>query len=404
MAEKQGEHKKLKQTAKNKRVGPPYSAITLDTCIYQQHQYKFDGGLLDTVAKLRVPFVVSEIVSLEVVDHLCKDKEKTLNTIRSAINIAEKSNLLNNDKKQQLSVALKETVENISAKEKWNDFLDGFIDIKVIHSEFCDVQDMVGAYFKSTPPFNKTNKKNEFPDAIALLSLEKWAEKNNKKILAISSDNDWLNFSEQSNYIDVISDLKTGLVQIQPSIYKTKEWIYKFISQINTEEYQDIKDEIEVLLAEEVALCPSEINEDETYSNLGAIKGYILAIEYQPYSLSFSTDESELELDFLVNTFSDTTFAIEGKISVSAEANITHYEKAYHDFFAVDETHDDYHHFHQIDGHQVEVKDVQIPIKIIFSLKGDVTLVGYAPSVSKISILDQLYIPFDEISLPDFKR
>lgn len=67
-------------------------------------------------------------------------------------------------------------------------------------------------YFLHQAPFKETgNKKNEFPDAIALLSLQSWAEENNKKLLAVSSDKDWIDFSIHKDHIDVIDDLAKAM-------------------------------------------------------------------------------------------------------------------------------------------------------------------------------------------------
>lgn len=43
-------------------------------------------------------------------------------------------------------------------------------------------------YFKETAPFGVSNKKEEFPDAIMLLSIQKFSKKHNTKILVISND------------------------------------------------------------------------------------------------------------------------------------------------------------------------------------------------------------------------
>ena len=67
-------------------------------------------------------------------------------------------------------------------------------------------------YFQNLAPFKESgNKKNEFPDAIALLSLQYWVEENNKNLLAVSADNDWKNFALGKCNIEVIDDLAKAM-------------------------------------------------------------------------------------------------------------------------------------------------------------------------------------------------
>jgi hypothetical protein len=67
-------------------------------------------------------------------------------------------------------------------------------------------------YFDSARPFStKKAKKDEFPDALALLSLEHWARQNNTKMLVISQDGDWKAFCEQSQWLICIDKLDVAL-------------------------------------------------------------------------------------------------------------------------------------------------------------------------------------------------
>lgn len=86
----------------------------------------------------------------------------------------------------------------------------------VIHAkDHVDVGRLVENYFASKPPFSD-KKKTEFPDALALFSLENWANKNNIQILAVSGDKDWMTFCETSEEIDCIEDLGKAISLFQP--------------------------------------------------------------------------------------------------------------------------------------------------------------------------------------------
>lgn len=67
-------------------------------------------------------------------------------------------------------------------------------------------------YFAAKPPFaKKAEKKSEFPDAMALLSLEHWAEEHGGFVLAVSGDGDWKRFAMSSEHIICMPQLAATL-------------------------------------------------------------------------------------------------------------------------------------------------------------------------------------------------
>ena len=66
------------------------------------------------------------------------------------------------------------------------------IDACILQVNEVTMQEVFQKYFTAAPPFAVSGKKkNEFPDAVALMSLEAWTNKNNKRVLAVSGDKDW---------------------------------------------------------------------------------------------------------------------------------------------------------------------------------------------------------------------
>ena len=60
------------------------------------------------------------------------------------------------------------------------------------------------------------DKKAEFPDAIALISLEKWALEQGVSVVAVSNDVGWEKFSEKTNVIKVVQKLSDAIALFQP--------------------------------------------------------------------------------------------------------------------------------------------------------------------------------------------
>lgn len=78
------------------------------------------------------------------------------------------------------------------------------------------VEDLVHDYFMAKAPFGRTaDKKNEFPDAIALRSLEHWAVETDHYILVVSKDNDWLAYCAGSPRSVCVKDLAAAIGYFQ---------------------------------------------------------------------------------------------------------------------------------------------------------------------------------------------
>jgi len=107
------------------------------------------------------------------------------------------------------------SAESLS-KNQINKFLAESDAIVVEADDYIHVSDVLDCYFNSDPPFHKDNpKKEEFPDAIALLSLEAWAEEEEREIVVVSRDADWIAFCEKSEKLHLVKDLATALALFQ---------------------------------------------------------------------------------------------------------------------------------------------------------------------------------------------
>lgn len=191
-------------------------AITLDTSIFDGNGLRLESGLLQRMEQFRgsgIQFVLSEIVAKEVVAHLIKGASEARNQFESACKSLEKNWLTSKDVlvATELAVFQGKSVEK-RALERFDSFV-GAMDCKLVDaSEQVDVKELLHRYFCSESPFSqKENKKNEFPDAFALLSLESWAQETGKKLLVVSKDGDWSRFCKTSGRLVLVEDLASAL-------------------------------------------------------------------------------------------------------------------------------------------------------------------------------------------------
>ena len=199
-----------------------FGAITLDTSIFEAQGLKLESGLLKQLEQFRdssTKLIISEIVKEEVLSHLTaktkdakREIEKSLKQARDYWKIEEYE--IEEIKKQIFGK--REDQEIVT--ERFNQFVEA-TSLEVIEAQnYLIVSDLIQKYFRSEPPFSETGKKkNEFPDAIALISLEAWANKNETKVIVVTSDNDWKNFCKSSEKLCASDDFAgaLGLFQIQ---------------------------------------------------------------------------------------------------------------------------------------------------------------------------------------------
>jgi len=193
-----------------------YSALTIDTSIFEKNGLKLNKGLLAQLHQFKdnpINLILSDIVYRELKSHLDRKEKETKSKIESVLNDA--SDYLNCciDDMEKIKSLIKLNYEAESISKL---ILEEFIrkcGIELVKGEeYCEMKSLIDMYFQNLAPFKESgNKKNEFPDAIALLSLHTWAQKNNKNLLAVSADNDWKNFAQGKGNIEVIDDLAKAM-------------------------------------------------------------------------------------------------------------------------------------------------------------------------------------------------
>lgn len=192
-------------------------AITLDTSVFGdpnstsletpqlRRLEQFKGG--------RISFVLSNVVELEVVAHLKKLAEDAQSSLGRAFRLLEQSwriprNVIDDAEKNLIGDETPTTV----VQQRLNAFKERTACVVIKAEEHARIDELVKRYFSHEAPFSeKAEKKHEFPDALALLSLEAWARSNGTKVLVVSRDGDWINFCTGSECLIHVQTLREAL-------------------------------------------------------------------------------------------------------------------------------------------------------------------------------------------------
>ena len=242
-----------------------YDAITLDTSIFRGSGYKFHSGLLAQLKQFGhgpARLVLSEIVTREVYKHLCDETTKVRNDFLKSLKRSVEVGLV-----QQEHIEAPDSIVELAKSTDPNDLAESIFEefiekcnAEVIPITNIDIQTLVDMYFEPSAPFEPTGKKKrEFPDAIALLSIEEWAKANNKKILAVSKDSGWKRYGEISNNIDVDDDLSSALSRFQKDAEVASSFVAEIVSDMSHGKLRGLYIDIEKYLSDKIPTIDFDI-------------------------------------------------------------------------------------------------------------------------------------------------
>lgn len=191
-----------------------YQAICLDTNVYDRHKCKFETSLLSKLKDLKnsnVTVLVPSVIRKEVERHFSSVFRKNVRSFNETCSDLTGFFNVDEDVVEEFKARL-----HLDSCERMFESYCRECNAHVVSSEGISVEELIAMYDAQKPPFGSENKgrdskKHEFPDAIALLSLENWAKKSGVRVLAVSHDVGWQRYAEKSDVLDVVDELSGAL-------------------------------------------------------------------------------------------------------------------------------------------------------------------------------------------------
>lgn len=177
--------------------------IFIDTNVFISEHYFLKKNRITTLcnlaAKSRINILMPEIIKEEIAHHIQTDMRHAFNAVTDKENC-----VLKHDKKydQYCYTSSKKEMDKIASTS-----LETFLthsNTYILGYDYCtDVNIIFAKYFGKEKPFGEGKKKDEFPDAFALLALETYCKKNKlPQIIVLSQDSDMKKYN--SPYLKVI--------------------------------------------------------------------------------------------------------------------------------------------------------------------------------------------------------
>jgi len=189
--------------------------ISLDTNIFHKLGYDLNVTTLrklDQFKETNISVIFSEIVIREVKKHISEKAEETRQSLASSLRKHQKrwNAGFDIDQVSRTVGIAGDPVELASSQV--TDFVDQIGASIVPVNGNVDIDVLTGRYFDTKSPFeNNAKKKAEFPDAMALLSLESWAMRHGSFVLLVSDDSGWQKFAEESERLICLKSIEVAL-------------------------------------------------------------------------------------------------------------------------------------------------------------------------------------------------
>lgn len=187
----------------------------MDTNVFHRFGYNLEAASLLALTQFPahgISHLVTDIVSGEVRAHMVENEAKAVADLKAALRRYAKVRRRNVGESNEVAQAL-DLDDDLaaSAKERWDRFVVA-TDATPIAADQIDAAELVRRYFGTVPPFEaRAEKKEEFPDAIALLELEAHGEQIQRHVLAVTRDGGWALFAESARWVTVVEDLPAAI-------------------------------------------------------------------------------------------------------------------------------------------------------------------------------------------------
>lgn len=188
-------------------------AITIDTSIFDKFGCNLQYKSLTAVEQFKekhIEFLLSPVTAGEVKAHISKSISDAAAKAHAGLNQFFKATRTSQDLEVVLVSAGLKVDPVAAANEMFEEYVER-VGASIVDQQVPSA-DLLTLYFDAKPPFSGSgDKKAEFPDAIALLALERWGDENDALVLVVSKDGDWEAFSETSSRIVCLQDLTVAL-------------------------------------------------------------------------------------------------------------------------------------------------------------------------------------------------
>ncbi|CAM8661810.1 PIN_VapC-like domain containing protein [Comamonadaceae bacterium] len=245
------------------------SAFCLDTSVIEAAGFRFSEGQLKQLSRQLPPWLelwMPDILIREISQHRIETVSKAVQQIQSGLNDLRR--VVSGDIITPESVWLDDVKPR--AVTFFEDQLQKFMEShkgSILEPDSARLStQLFHMYFTGQPPFGGgKDKKHEFPDAAALLTLEDFANRRGVQVITVSRDLGWTSYAKHSKNIYCVNSISelTNLFQSSSNIATE---IKRHVSQALSNYKSPLSIEIKKSLQNKLVTLPWRIHIPNSYS------------------------------------------------------------------------------------------------------------------------------------------
>jgi predicted nucleic acid-binding protein len=205
--------------------------VFIDTSVFEKN-YFLEGSAINEILRLAEEGYIKILMPQLTYDEILRRIAKRINeAIERSSTFRKNAIVLKNIE------ALKPRFEEIDKakciEELSKMFKERLLKARVIILDYpiLNIKDTFEKYFNCQSPFSTGAKKDEFPDAFTLQTLEIWCKKHKKQCRLLSHDND---FNSYQNELFIVDDFDTYLSNLQKEVAEKVDSLNDLVAQMTS--------------------------------------------------------------------------------------------------------------------------------------------------------------------------
>lgn len=264
------------------------SFFSIDTDLIQAAGYNFDAGALNQLPKQlpgTIQLQITDVVSEEIVRHRMESVQQAIQQFTAST-----------DRLKRLAdLPLVPIEQSFAALGAAQVAATRFRDQVKAYAERCrggilqiageDIAaELFELYFEDGAPFGKRqDKKSEFPDAMSLILLERYADENDTLGIVASGDAGWAAYAEQSDRLYSVSTVDELAALFAATNEHAEALKAKILGAVNDKE-SALRAQVTESLQHHVSNAEWDVN--EIYSGSGRVEAEVYDAELIEYELT----------------------------------------------------------------------------------------------------------------------
>lgn len=279
--------------------------IFLDTSIFEANNF-LEGKRIKEIYKLsekqQIKVVIPQLTFDEIISRISKNIDESIQkfnkyrddtrVFRNIPTLEKKFESINSDNaKKELTTRIKDKFE----KSKF----------EILPYPTLNVGEIFDKYFNKQFPFSSGAKKDEFPDAFALKTIENWAKDNQVKVLVFAKDKDILNY--ENKHLTIIGDFE--------------DYLSNKIKEIEGYRHQKLINEIDNIVQNHSFVIEKEVNDWTSYQLDDDTKYYDYSNWYDVHNIKIIDVNSKIN-SYNITSIAEEYIAVELKMKINYKVEI----------------------------------------------------------------------------------